>query len=141
MTADAAGGAPELPQRRIAAAVILRAGRVLVQTRTAGPWAGWWEFPGGGLEPGEDEPTAATRECREELSLEVRPLQTLHATEWSYPTARVHVTFILCHAEGDPQPTEGQQFHWATAQDLDTLRFLPANAEVLALLRDRLSRP
>jgi len=141
VSAASEGGAPqaERPPRRIAAAVVLRAGRVLVQTRAGGPWAGWWEFPGGGLEPGEDEAAAAVRECREELGLQVRALAPLHAVEWSYPTTRVHVTFVLCEGEGEPHPTEGQEVLWAGPRELETLRFLPANAEVLALLRERLS--
>jgi 8-oxo-dGTP diphosphatase len=135
-----AEAAPERsPPRRIAAAVLLRDGLVLVQTRTEGPWAGYWEFPGGGLEPGEDEAAAAVRECREELDLQVRALAPLHAVEWSYPSSRVHVTFVLCEAQGEPRATEGQQLLWAGPAELQTLRFLPANAEVLVLLSERLA--
>ncbi len=128
-----------LPLRRIAAAVVVRAGRVLVQTRAAGPWAGYWEFPGGGIEPGETPATAAIRECREELSLQARALAPLHEVEWTYPQVRVHVTFILCEAAGEPRPREGQDITWAGPEELTTLRFLPANASILELLRQRLS--
>ena len=129
---------PTAAPRRIAAAIVLRGGRVLVQTRPSGPWAGWWEFPGGGIESGEDAAAAAVRECREELALEVRAVAPFHAVEWSYPTARVHVSFVLCEAEGEPQATEGQQVLWAGPLELASLQFLPANAEVLELLRARL---
>jgi len=128
----------ERSARPIAAAVVLRAGRVLVQTRAAGPWAGFWEFPGGGIEPGEDAAAAAVRECREELALEVRALHPLHALEWAYPGRRVHVTFVLCEAQGEPLPTEGQQVRWASADELSDLAFLPANAELVGLLVERL---
>lgn len=127
------------PPRRVAAAVVLRAGRVLVQTRAGGPWAGHWEFPGGGIEAGEDAAAAAVRECREELDLEVRALEALHEVEWAYPTARVHVTFVRCEALGEPRATEGQQLCWAGPQELAALRFLPANSGLVALLRARLS--
>jgi len=127
-----------LPVRRIAAAIVVRAGRVLVQTRVAGPWAGYWEFPGGGIEEGEDASAAAVRECREELSLPVRAVAPLHQIEWAYPTVRVQVNFILCDAAGDPQPLEGQDIAWAGPEDLAALRFLPANESMLALLRESL---
>ena len=136
---SAAAGGDERPRRRIAAAVLLRAGRVLVQQRTDGAWAGFWEFPGGGLEPGEDAAAAAVRECREELALELRAVAPLHEVEWEYPAVRVHVSFVLCEGEGEPRPTEGQQVLWAGPAELDLLRFLPANADVLALLRARLA--
>jgi 8-oxo-dGTP diphosphatase len=131
-------GAPEPPLRRIAAAVILRAGRVLVQTRTAGPWAGWWEFPGGKIEAGEDAAAAAVRECREELDLAARAMELLHEVAWAYPSVRVHVSFVRCEADGEPRPLEGQDVAWAGPADLDALRFLPANASLVALLRERL---
>jgi mutator protein MutT len=141
---DASGGPlpdpAQLPLRRIAAAVVLRAGRVLVQTRVAGPWAGYWEFPGGGIESGEDASSAAVRECREELSLQARAVAPLHQVEWAYPTVRVHVSFILCDAAGEPVPLEGQEIAWAGLEELAQLCFLPANATVLELLRDKLRR-
>ncbi len=133
---SAASDAPAT--RRIAAAIVLRGGRVLVQTRPSGAWAGWWEFPGGGIEPGEDAAAAAVRECREELALEVRAVAPFHVVEWAYPTTRVHVSFILCESDGEPRATAGQQVLWAGPRELQTLRFLPANAEVLERLRSRL---
>jgi 8-oxo-dGTP diphosphatase len=133
------GGEPELPLRAVAAAVIVRAGRVLVQTRTEGPWAGWWEFPGGRIEAGEDAPAAAARECAEELGLRATPRAVLHEVEWSYPAVRVHVSFVECEVEGEPQALEGQDFAWAGPAELLALRFLPANATLVALLRERLA--
>ena len=128
----------------IAAAVVLHEGRVLVQTRAPGrSWSGHWEFPGGKLEPGEDAAAAAVRECREELGLHVRVLEPLDVVEWTYPGARVRVSFFLCAPIGlsSPQPTEGQELLWADASDLLSLPFLPANATVLSLLAARLARP
>ena len=126
----------------IAAAVVLHAGRVLVQTRGPGrSWSGHWEFPGGKLERGEDAAAAAVRECREELGLDVAVLEPLQSVEWSYPGARVRVDFLLCAPVGDPsalRAAEGQEARWADADELSRLKFLPANAGVLALLTARL---
>jgi mutator protein MutT len=125
----------------IAAAVVLQGGRVLVQTRAPGrSWSGHWEFPGGKLEPGEDAAAAAVRECREELGLDVAVLGPLHEVEWSYPGARVRVSFLLCEplAGARPRAAEGQELRWADADELQRLEFLPANAGVLALLVERL---
>ena len=127
---------------RVAAAVVVHAGRVLVQTRPEGShYAGYWEFPGGKLEPGEDVGGCAVRECAEELGLEVRAGDVLHQVAWSYPGRSVRVTFVSCTALDDdpePQALQGQELRWAGVDDLEALEFLPANAEVLAILTRQL---
>lgn len=130
----------------VAAAVVIHAGRVLVQTRPEGKaYAGFWEFPGGKIEPGEDASACAVRECREELGLDVLPGEALHEVSWEYPGTAVHVTFVQCEpVRGSDacsvQPREGQQLCWADAEALASLTFLPANADVLRLLIERLLR-
>ena len=60
------------PAPAVVATALVRDGRVLVAQRTRPPaLAGRWELPGGRVEPGEDEPAAVVRECREELGTEV----------------------------------------------------------------------
>jgi 8-oxo-dGTP diphosphatase len=126
---------------RVAAALVVRDGRVLVQTRPAGrSWPGWWEFPGGKLDPGEDARAAAVREVREETGLEVAAGEALHEVAWQYPGADVHVTFVACTPcePGDGRPLEGQVLRWVDADELGALSFLPANASLLPLLAARL---
>ncbi len=128
---------------QVAAAVIVAGGRVLVQTRPSGAhYEGYWEFPGGKTEAGESPADCAVRECSEELGVEVRAERELRIVRWSYPARTVDVTFVECRladATCTPRPLDGQRIRWADARDLETLRFLPANAEVLADLVARLS--
>ena len=52
--------------------IIRRGDRFLVRQRPAGTvYAGYWEFPGGKCEPGEDPAAATARECLEETGLTV----------------------------------------------------------------------
>ena len=55
--------------------VVDGAGRLLLLdcTDPARPALRWWELPGGGVEPGEDEVTATVREVLEETGLVVDP--------------------------------------------------------------------
>ncbi len=148
---------PARPLREVAAAIVIRGARVLVQRRPEGKsWCGWWEFPGGKFEPGEDARACAERECIEELALSVRAGESLHEVTWESASASVHVCFVLCETIGDAQrgPTaadrsagdalpavramDGQELRWATADELRTLEFLPANASLLPLLEARL---
>jgi len=127
----------------VAAAVILREGRVLVQTRPdPGRWQGYWEFPGGGIEAGEDISTAARRECLEELGLAVSVQGPLDVVRWAYGARRVEVYFVRCAVDGAGEATarEGQQHvRWVAADELATLRFLPANARVVERVVELLS--
>jgi 8-oxo-dGTP diphosphatase len=55
-------------------ALVVRAdGRVMLTRRAFEPRAGWWDLPGGFLEPGEHPEEGVVRELREETGLEVRP--------------------------------------------------------------------
>jgi 8-oxo-dGTP diphosphatase len=131
-------------RRDVAAAVVVHAGRVLVQTRPEGRgWSGSWEFPGGKLEAGEDHATCAVRECAEELGLRIRVLRTLQVLDWEYPQTAVRVAFLLCEPVDAAElaavgAREGQRVLWADRATLPTLEFLPANAGVLAQLAELL---
>ena len=120
----------------VAAAVIERPGEFLLAQRPEGkPYAGYWEFPGGKIEPGEDPRAALVRELREELGIEVR-----EATPWitrvyayTHATVRLHF-FRVTRWDGEPQPLEDQAIRWQVPGAPDVSPMLPANAPVLAAL-------
>jgi 8-oxo-dGTP diphosphatase len=58
-------------------AVVVRDGRVMLTRRAHPPLAGWWDLPGGFLEPGEHPEAGVVRELREETGLDVRPMRLL----------------------------------------------------------------
>lgn len=129
-------------ERSVVAAVIVRAGRVLVQTRASPErWAGYWEFPGGGVEPGESAEMALARECREELGLTVQVGAQLHEVHWTHGERHVHVRFFRCESDSDaqPRPLLGQELRWVGGPELQTLKTLPANVSLVELLAARLS--
>src|SRR5262249_60403622 len=86
----------EAPLVAVAAAVLQRRdGHVLLAQRLAGtPYAGYWEFPGGKLEPGESAPTALARELREELGIEVIRAAPWLTRRYAYPHASVELDFF-----------------------------------------------
>jgi len=122
---------------RVAAAVVLRAdGAVLLAQRPAGKaYAGYWEFPGGKLEPGESPRHALDRELAEELGLTVKRAAPWLVQEFVYPHAHVELNFFRVFEHvGDPVGHDGQAFAWQRPGEFDVAPLLPANTRVLAAL-------
>jgi len=122
---------------QVAAAVIQRPdGQVLLAQRPAGKaYAGYWEFPGGKLEPGETPREALDRELAEELGLTVRRAAPWLVQRYRYPHAHVHLHFFrVFEWDGDPVGHDGQAFAWQTPGSFGVAPLLPANTFVLRAL-------
>jgi 8-oxo-dGTP diphosphatase len=120
----------------VAAAVIERPGEFLLAKRPEGkPYPGYWEFPGGKIEPGEDARAALVRELREELGIGVRAATPWITRVYTYTHATVRLHFFRVTAwDGEPQPLEDQAIEWQRRTAPDVVPMLPANAPVLAAL-------
>jgi len=126
-----------LPFLPVAAAVIRRPdGQVLLAQRPAGKaYAGYWEFPGGKLEPGETPREALDRELHEELGLTVRHAAPWLVQQFRYPHAHVRLHFFrVFEWDGAPVGHDGQAFIWQTPGRFDVAPLLPANTAVLRAL-------
>lgn len=118
----------------VAVGVMVRSdGAFLLTSRPAGkPYAGYWEFPGGKLEAGEDVRAALVRELREELGVHVLSARPWHDEMVDYPHALVHLHFWLVSAwEGELRMLEGQTFSWQQLP-VDLEPILPGTIPVLA---------
>jgi len=121
----------------VAAAVIERPdGTFLLACRPEGkPYPGYWEFPGGKVEPGEDPREALVRELKEELGIGVREATPWITRVYAYTHATVRLHFFRVTAwDGDPQPLEDQAIAWQHPGATDVSPMLPANTPVLAAL-------
>ncbi|ARP75136.1 Nudix family hydrolase [Bordetella genomosp. 6] len=123
----------------VAAGLILRPdGQLLLGQRPEGkPWAGWWELPGGKLEPGETVLQALARELHEELGIRVTEAHPWVTYVHVYPHTTVRLAF--CHVtgwEGEPRGLENQRLEWvdpARAHEVGDL--LPATLPPLRWLQ------
>ena len=121
----------------VAAAVILRPdGSFLMARRPPGKlYAGYWEFPGGKIEPGEAPAAAIARELHEELGIDIGAPCPWITRVFEYPHGTVHLRFFrIFEWQGEPHPREGQDIGWQRLDALVSGPMLPANAPVLASL-------
>lgn len=117
-------------------------GQILLNQRPQGkPWAGWWELPGGKLEPGETPRQALDRELHEELGIQVTQATPWITTIYEYPKTRVQLRFHRVLAwEGVVTPLENQKLAWVPPHDpIPLTPLLPASLAPLrwASLPDR----
>ena len=121
----------------VAAAVILRAdGAFLLAKRPQGKvYAGWWDFPGGKVEPGELAEHALARELHEELGIDVHRAWPWVTRVFTYPHATVRLSFFrVIEWDGEPHPKEGQLLAWQRLDEPLLEPMLPANSPILASL-------
>jgi 8-oxo-dGTP diphosphatase len=119
----------------IAVAVVRRNDTVLIGPRPEGRFlAGYWEFPGGKIGPGESPEDAAVRECLEEAGIAVRVSRTSAVVDHRYDhgTLRLH---FLDAVPVDPDPLPRIPFRWISIAELDAYTFPPANATALEVLK------
>jgi 8-oxo-dGTP diphosphatase len=123
--------------RVVAAALFDTAGRVLIAQRPEGKhMAGWWEFPGGKVAPGETDRDALVRELREELGVDTEPGRELMALTHDYPDRTIDlVLWRVSLVRGTPRGLDGQQLKWVDCQSLGSERLLPADAPFIGALQ------
>jgi 8-oxo-dGTP diphosphatase len=122
---------------RVAAAILHRGdGKVLLAQRLPGtPYSGYWEFPGGKLEPGESARDALLRELEEELGIVVTRAAPWLTQRYDYPHAHVELEFFrVFEWQGEPHGRDGQAIAWQRPTAIEVAPLLPANAPVLRAL-------
>jgi len=117
-------------------------GRVLIAQRPAGKHLeGLWEFPGGKLRQGETPEAALIRELKEELGIDVAEscLAPLSFASHAYEEFHLLMPLYVCRIwQGAVSAREGQQLKWVRSSKLGDWPMPPADAPLVAALRDLL---
>lgn len=134
-----------LKEIRVAAAVIMRKNpdgknEILATQRGYGDFKDWWEFPGGKIEEGESAEQALVREIREELNAQIEVKELLSNVVTAYPKNVINMDCFLCALEdGAFELLEHESARWLTEDELKTVRWLPADEEILSRVRRKMN--
>ena len=121
----------------VVAAVIHDGGRILATQRGYGEFKDKWEFPGGKMEAGESREEALRREIREELDTEINIGKLLCTVEYDYPAFHLTMHCYLCSVvSGTLELKEHESARWLSADGLESVDWLPADLQILPLIKE-----
>ena len=128
-----------LKQIEVVAAVIQHGQSILATQRGYGQWKGWWEFPGGKLQPGESHAQALIRELHEEMDTDIVIDRYLATVEYDYPDFHLTLHCFWCSpASEELHLLEHEAARWLSAGELSSVRWLPADEQLLPLIEEAL---
>ncbi|MFZ3588898.1 (deoxy)nucleoside triphosphate pyrophosphohydrolase [Bacillus sp. DJP31] len=98
-----------------------------------------WEFPGGKVEKNEDIFEALRREIEEELHCKIETNELFNENTHEYETFIINLIAIKCKiTSGNPIPTEHSKLIWLKRENLDSLKWAPADIPaVVELIKER----
>lgn len=123
---------------KVACGVIFRENRIFLCRRKEGiSMGGFWEFPGGKLEEGENPEACLKRELKEELNMDVDVLEHYKTVEHDYGTFRIELISLICaYRPSDVHLTDHDRYEWVDAEGLMDFTLAPADRPIAGQLAE-----
>lgn len=111
---------------------------LLLAARRIGTMAGYWEFPGGKVEPGETPQRAVVRELKEELDVRAEALLRIDPPgggRWPISARLEMELWVTAIRSGVPVADDSHdEVRWVGPDELETLNWLPSDRAALPLV-------
>jgi len=119
--------------KRVTAAVIIENGRLFIARRAPGEaLAGFWELPGGKLEPGETPQACLERELLEEFGMCAMAGVEVGRTTYSYAHGEFELIALAVERTSDFTLRVHDQAAWLLRDEVGDTMFAPADVELVA---------
>ena len=128
-----------MKELKVVAALIEKDGKYLIAKRSTGDEnvLGKWEFPGGKVEPNEDELTAIEREIREEFELEVKAVRFITNNVCQYPNKIVDLRLYECkYVSGDFKLHDHSEKKYVNKEDIINYELCPADIPLAEYIKE-----
>ena len=123
---------------KVAAAVIVSDGKILAAKRkNERLGGGFWEFPGGKLEPGETPKQAWQREVAEELGDQCEVLERIEVSRhFTTPYGELEIDFFWTKLKTyNLKLVAASEYRWLTPEQLESVTWLKPSEPVLEVIK------
>ena len=126
---------------KVVAAIILNNNKIFATQRGYGEFKDGWEFPGGKIEQNETAEAAIVREIQEELDTTIKVEKYFDTVEYDYHTFHLSMDCFICSIkDGNLTLKEHEAAKWLSANELDTVDWLPADISLIGKLKEELKK-
>jgi 8-oxo-dGTP diphosphatase len=124
----------------VTAAIMVKANKVFAARRNSGShMAGFWEFPGGKIEADETPEQCLERELFEEFGIATKVGNYFGDSVYDYGTKTIHLlAYLVTHISGDFQLMAHDKLRWLSLDELDQVKWAPADIPLVELCRTSL---
>ncbi len=124
----------------VTAAIMVKANKVFAARRNPGShMAGFWEFPGGKIETCETPEACLVRELFEEFGIVTQVGAFFGENTHDYGTKTIQLlAYQVTHVSGEFELMAHDQSRWLSPDELDQVKWAPADIPLVALYRGHL---